>query len=250
MQSALYLALIADLDDSRQLSAADRAQAQQAMRELVDRSRARLGDLPVAGPELVSGDRIQVLFPCPGLRGDGLRSAVAVTEWVWAIAVAGQVEPPQRLRCSVGLGLGTLSTAVDRERVGRMDGACFHRAEAALLEDAKREKLFLGARGFAPEPAGDRALAGSFQAIAAVVSHWTPRQAELTVATHPRGVLRIDDGQIAFREAQSRTQVAERFGIGLPTVSKSLAAARARALPGALYAAAWQLASIGERSSS
>ena len=249
MQSPLYLALVADLDDSRQLSPADRAQAQQALRALVDQSRTRLGSLPVAGPELVSGDRIQILFPCPGLQDDGLRTAVAVTEWVWTMAVAGQAEPPQRLRCSVGLGLGTLSTAIDRERVGRMDGACFHHAEAALLEDAKREKQFLGARGFAPAPAGDRALAGSFQAMAALVSHWTPRQAELTVATHAPGVLRVADGQIAFQDEQSRTQVAERFGIGLPTVSKSLAAARARALPGALYAAAWQLASIGERSS-
>lgn len=249
MEGPLYLALVADLDDSRQLSPADRAQAQHALRALVDRARERLGSLPVAGPELVSGDRIQVLFPCPTLDAAGLRAAVAVTELIFAIAVAGQAEPPRRLSCSVGLGLGTLSTAIDQERVGRMDGACFHRAEAALLEDAKREKQFLGARGFASPPAGDRALAGSFQALGALISHWTARQSELVLATHASGVLTVAHGQVEFQDEQSRTDVAAQFEIGLPTVSKSLSAARARALPGAMYAAAWQLASIGERTS-
>lgn len=244
MNSALYLAWVADLDDSRQLSAADRAEAQRALRSFVDRARERLGTLPIAGPELVSGDRIQVLFACPGQDDSGARTAIAVTELVLAVAAAGQREGKERLSFSIGLGLGELSTAIDRERVGRMDGPCFHLAEAALSEHAKREKRFLGARGFLPEPQADLAVAGAFQALGALVSHWTPRQAELTMATYAHGVLQLDKHGIALRAARSRTEVAAEFQVGLPTVSKSLAAAHARALPGTMFSAAWQLASI------
>ena len=251
-----YLALVADLDDSRQLAAEARSQVQRSLLELSRKSQSWLGALPVAGPEVVSGDRMQALFPCPARRSEAERVAAAIADTVLLWAAEARRVSEGEAAFSFGLGCGSLSTAIDADRIGRMDGPCFHRAETALVEDAKRGKRFCGARGFGP-PAGaaqseevlgaDRALAGSFEAIGALIQSWTARQTAFVLATHRRGVLRVQAGELRFAPQLSRTEVATRFGVGLPTVSKSLASAQAHALPGVMYAAAWQLASIIER---
>ena len=137
-----YLALVADLDDSRQLAAEARSQVQRSLLELSRKSQSWLGALPVAGPEVVSGDRMQALFPCPARRSEAERVAAAIADTVLLWAAEARRVSEGEAAFSFGLGCGSLSTAIDADRIGRMDGPCFHRAETALVEDAKRGKRF------------------------------------------------------------------------------------------------------------
>lgn len=190
--------------------------------------------------------RPSIEFSC-GAPEQGRFAADAVTEAVLGIAARAARFEAVPIHFSFGLGFGPLATPIDHERIGRMDGPCFHRAERALSRYAKKEKILLMASGFGqPRPGAkladeDLHLSGIYSAIGAIVQGWTPRQAELVLATYPHGFVAADADRFEMERGRSRTDVAREFGVGLPTVSKSIAAAQLRSLIHAAFASSWAL---------
>lgn len=250
----LFLALTADLDDSRELDPEDRKRTQQLLRRFLShRSPAR--STAFIGPELVAGDRVQMLVPLASRQTEqGRAAARAITQTVAGCAAAMVRSEVEGLSLSFGLGVGELHTELDPESIGRNDGPCFHHAEDALLQGAKKKGLWFSTAGWLPTAtdqnhAGADALAliGVFQALCSQIYSWTPRQAELMDTSLPEGFLARDGEQLA--PVLPRTEVAKHHGVNVPTVSKSLRAAELETVRHTAFAAFWSLASICDRHS-
>ncbi|MFO7654202.1 MAG: SatD family protein [Candidatus Krumholzibacteriia bacterium] len=121
MASTLYIAIIGDLVGSRDIAAPER-------RRLQDRLAARLATArsPEAVPGMASRPLITLGDEFQGLYTADDAGVQRVLELIPAV-----VDEARPTAARFGLGVGTLTTAVQREALG-MDGPCFHRARAAL----------------------------------------------------------------------------------------------------------------------
>ncbi len=206
--SSFFLALIADLVGTRQAS--DRAEVQRRLLEAVHALNRLHGFEMVAELAPGGGNQASALFPMPDGRLPA-RAAGAVTEVILGL---GLRLCPTRL--CFGLGAGSLSVPLEAGTpIGALDGPCFHRAQQAL-QQAKKQDLYLGARGFGP---ADALLTGVFALLGSHHENWTPRQ-----VAYAREVLGgqmfEDEGGLADKLPQK--EVAARFQVRPSVVSETL----------------------------
>ncbi len=218
-----WAVLIGDLVDSR--GAADRAAVQRQLQATLDQANERLANLQhgqgdpshykgLAGRiQITVGDEFQGIFAWPD---DALRTAIDIWE---ALA-------PQKV--AFGLGWGRLETDLDRQNVGRMDGACFHNARQAL-DTARARGHMIVAAGFGTpsdlESAGspDRDINAILGLAGAVRSRWTPRQTQ---------TVRV------VRQHRTRQDAARALSVKPSTVTESLQASLFSEVDGAERSAA------------
>jgi hypothetical protein len=184
----VFLALIGDVEGSRQI--AQRARLQRELERATARVNRILGPALAAPLSLTAGDEIQGLFRDPAAAVDAV------------IEVADAVFPARLVH---GLGLGPLETDLGPDPA-LLDGPCFHLAREAMLE-ARGEGSWLVARGLR-EP-GDVLVSALFRLLGELRSRWTEIQAEHV--RHARG--------------RPQKEVAERLRKAESTVSESLKAA-------------------------
>ena len=187
-QGEVFLALIGDVEASRQIE--QRARLQRELERAAARVNEVLGPALAAPLTLTAGDEIQALFRDPSAAVDAV------------VEVADAAFPARLVH---GLGLGPLETDLGPDPA-LLDGPCFHLAREAL-QVARGEGSWLVARGLR-EP-GDATVSALFRLLGELRSRWTEIQAE------------------HVRHARDRPQkkVAEQLRKAESTVSESLKAA-------------------------
>lgn len=192
-KSEQYLVLIGDLEGSRELASRARDEAQQALKGILEWIRGEDGSTIASPPTVTLGDEFQTVY----------RRADALFLHIWRIQAALH---PLFLR--FGMGLGTLSTAINTEQAIGMDGPAFHRARAAL-EDLKENKGMFRIRG---ADNGDRVallINQSLDLVAHEMRGWKHRRFEI--------LCRIKAGQ-------KYTEIAEGLGISTSAFYKNVEA--------------------------
>lgn len=111
-----YLAIIGDVIGSRQLN---RREEFQARLSAVLKARSHLNRALVSPYTITLGDEFQAVY----------RSADALFRDL--IAILAAIHP---VRARFAIGVGELSTAINRKQALGMDGPAFHRARAAMTE--------------------------------------------------------------------------------------------------------------------
>ena len=208
MTETLYAALIGDLVASRR----DGGQREAVQRELTAIVQELSGRSPfretLAAPfELQRGDEVQALFRHPSLVVEALQT---LTD---RMRVAGLEQ-----RIAFGIGYGALSTGelppapFQVDRIGTLDGPCFHHARAAL-ERARKRKTWACFQGFSL--GSDAGLNAFFELMDGIRRGWTERQTQLTLLT---------------REHGQQKAVAKHLGISPSVVSEGLKAASFEAI--------------------
>lgn len=167
-----YVAFLADVMASRDLSRPQRAALQRDLGRTAQEFNARYRRHLAARFAVTLGDELQGLFvnaaPVWEVSHD-LRRRFPTVEWI------------------VACGRGALSTPLRRGATApELDGPCFHAARRAL-EDAKREGLVLAFAGF------DAAVSGCAAYYAALYRGWTARQRALATAQRARPEARLDE---------------------------------------------------------
>ncbi len=276
MKPPTFLALTADLDGSRELEPEARRSLQGHITKLVQENMTKLvqgqahllahrGGLR-AGPELVGGDEVQALFLLPSAGNSDAaplrQSAEIVMRLILGLAAGAAQFPTHRVRFTFGMGIGSLSTLDPSrplgmiERIGTLDGPCFHRAQRALAE-AKKDGLFLATRGFPPAGGGDpgwpdanQVVAGVFNPLGALITGWTSTQADTVLRTSKDLRLQTPAAHLQTPAAKlqhdvPRTEVAAERGVTAPNITKALQAASYRSFQSGMIAAtavlAWKI---------
>ena len=111
---AKYLAVIGDVVKSRELP--DRSRFQQQLRSSIGRVNEEFSSSIASNFVLTIGDEFQGLLK----RVDNIPQMLAV--------IRSGIHPIEQ---RVGIGIGSLDTALEPEAIG-MDGPCFHRARDAI----------------------------------------------------------------------------------------------------------------------
>lgn len=186
-----YVALKFDMVRSRRLPRRDEVQ-KQFLATAADINR-QFGDYMAAGFVVTHGDEAQVL-----LEAQQARWAFRLFEYL-ALSLRG-VE----FRC--GIGLGTLSTALQPLSVG-MDGEAWQNAQEAL-DKAKKGKLIISFSGFDPE------LEFQLNALGNLLCHVQARWSEEQLKTI-----------LLLSRLGKQRDVAAELGISEAAVSKQLTAA-------------------------
>ncbi|HUL49911.1 MAG TPA: SatD family protein [Gemmatimonadales bacterium] len=183
--AASYVALIADVIASRQLSPARRAALQRDLRRVLPEWSRRWHSSLAARFAVTQGDEIECL----------LKHATAI----WEIAHVLRTRFAD-VDWTVACGQGPVSTPLSRGITApEVDGPCFHLARAAVA-DAKARRLLFAFAGF-----GERQplLLGLASYYSALYWAWTPRQrtAAAWLRTGPPGdaarALRIDRSAVS-----------------------------------------------------
>jgi len=129
-----YLALIADIRESKKLE--DREQVQEKLKALCNELNADGRSPGLVSPFTVTlGDELQALFS----------DATAIWQLIFALETGLY---PVRLR--FGMGIGTLDTPVNTAQSIGMDGPVFHRAREAVEALRKSGKTY-GVQGLGKE---------------------------------------------------------------------------------------------------
>ena len=187
----ISIVVIGDLVASRELP--DRAGAQERLREAVFSFNERYESRMSAPLELTGGDEMKTIAQDPALAIDVISE---LSEQLHPWELAG------------GVGRGPLESSW-ADRVGALDGPCFHRAREAV-QNASEERVWAAARGFSD--LDDHVLTSLFRLTGALRESWTARQWDYV------------------RSVRTKTQkeTAEAFGVTAGAVSQSLTRARFR----------------------
>ncbi len=181
----------------------------------------------------IGGGRAVALLS-PAAPGEEGRLAARAAEMLFELVLRARPAP-----LAVGLGLGPLTSRLERDRVLAMTGPGFDRARRAA-EEARRGRRLLRARGFGP---ADAALGGAFSVLGALVAGWTLRQTQLVRGWLRDGALDwTPEAGIVLRPPRRRREVAAAFDLAPSTVTEALQAADAEPFRDGLLAAAWTLA--------
>ena len=183
-----YVALIGDVRRSRKVE--ERASLQTVMESALKKMNTRFRTELAAGFVLTLGDEFQGLLSDPG---SIVRVLVALEELL------------DGAELRYGVGLGTVSTEL-QEVALRIDGPCFHRARAALAS-GKRDDRWVTVNGFG---ADDAVLNGVFQLMGDIRWNWTDTQ---------RKTVEL------MRRAGTQKEVAQKRGVSISAVSKTLKSA-------------------------
>src|SRR6266567_767645 len=188
--SQRYIAVIADMVRSRDLSRSQRRILQKQFSSLIVTLNRDYRKTTAAKFVITLGDEFQGI----------LRSAASLPDIIW------QLEQDFRQReLRVGIGFGTLDTPLQKYAL-KVDGPVLHAARAAI-EEAKKAKALGGMfRGFADL---DDILNGIARLLWFHRSRWTPAQRSIA------GLL---------REGRSQIEVAEKLEIAKQVVSRQVLA--------------------------
>ena len=148
-----YVALIADVIASRELSPSARARLQADARAAVKHLNQRYRRVLAARFAVTLGDELQCLLPTSQAVWDlahDVRARLSSVDWV------------------VACGRGPITTPL-APTAPEMDGPCFHEARGAI-DRAKRQRQVFAFGGFAP------ALDPLASYYSALYWSWTPRQ--------------------------------------------------------------------------
>ncbi len=188
--SQRYIAVIADMVRSRDLSRSQRRVLQKQFSGLMIRLNRDYRKTTAAKFVITLGDEFQGI----------LHSAASLPDLIWNLE---QDFPERELR--VGIGFGTLDTPLQKYALN-VDGPVLHAARAAI-EEAKKAKALGGMfRGFADL---DDILNGIARLLWFHRSRWTPAQRSIA------GLL---------REGRSQIEVAEKLEIAKQVVSRQVLA--------------------------
>ncbi len=188
--SQRYIAVIADMVRSRDLSRSQRRILQKQFSSLIVTLNRDYRKTTAAKFVITLGDEFQGI----------LRSAASLPDIIW------QLEQDFRQReLRVGIGFGTLDTPLQKYTLN-VDGPVLHAARAAI-EEAKKAKALGGMfRGFAGL---DDILNGIARLLWFHRSRWTPAQRSIA------GLL---------RQGMSQVEVAEKLKIAKQVVSRQVLA--------------------------
>ena len=187
----IYIVVIGDLVGSRELP--DRAGAQERLREAVFSFNERYEGRLAAPLELTGGDEMKTITEDPALAID---------------LVSGLSEELHPLELAWGVGRGPLESSW-ADRVGALDGPCFHRAREAV-QDASEEGIWAAALGFSD--LDDHVLTSLFRLTGALRESWTETQW----------------GYVRSVRTRTQKETAEAFGVTPGAVSQSLTRAQFR----------------------
>ncbi len=185
-----YLAFIADMVRSRELSSAKRAVVQKHFQELVATLNRQYRQSLASKFAITLGDEFQGL----------LTTSTVIPDLIWQIE---EKFPDRHLR--VGMGMGSLDTALQEYAIN-IDGPALHSARDAI-EAAKKGNLLGGV--FSGIGSLGEALNGIARLLWFQRSNWT--KAQRTIAN-------------LLQKGMTQSEVAERLGISRQVVSKQVAA--------------------------
>ncbi|MDD3958971.1 MAG: SatD family protein [Oscillospiraceae bacterium] len=192
-----YFAIIGDIRASREM--AERGLIQKKLRSVLDMVNERFGEDIAAGFTVTLGDEFQGLLS----RGENIPEMIGMIE---------RGMDPIRLR--FGIGIGEITTEIDRERAIGADGPAFYAARTAILflkNNENKNRVPLSDVRVESEKGNREYLAlinSVFSLITAIKATWTDRRREI-----------IWD-MLEHRDNQN--DVAERFHIKQPSVQKTL----------------------------
>ena len=167
-----YVAFIADVVASRDLSVRTRTALQQGVREAARAFNTRFRGTLAARFALTLGDELQGLF----------KSAAPI----WEVSHELRLRFPG-VEWVVACGRGRLATPLTPGvSAPELDGPCFHAARAAL-ERAKREGHVLAFEGF------DAPIAACAAYYSALYRGWTARQRAVATAQRAKRGARLDE---------------------------------------------------------
>lgn len=192
-----YIAIIGDIKASKRID--NRSEVQRKLNQALDRVNERFSSNIESKFTVTLGDEFQ------GLLTDGSSVMHIISE------IEREMHP---LKIRFGIGIGRITTDIDRERAIGADGPGYHMARNAIdyLKDNEKKKQ-TAATAIRLESEGDRLtevelLNTVFSLMYAIKQSWSDRQREI-----------IWD-LLEHRDNQS--DVAERQGIRQPSVHKSL----------------------------
>src|ERR1700741_655416 len=185
-----YLAVIADMVKSRELSSAKRAVVQKHFQELVATLNREYRNSLASKFAITLGDEFQGL----------LTTSTVIPDLIWQ---SEEKFPDRQLR--VGIGIGSLDTPLQEYAIN-IDGPALHTARDAI-EAAKKSNLLGGV--FAGMGSLGEVLNGIARMLWFHRSNWTT--AQRTIAN-------------LLRNGMMQSEVAERLGISRQVVSKQVAA--------------------------
>ncbi len=201
------------------------------MTERVNRLAELLGeryrDLFPVRPGVVEGDRLQIVVEVADDDGVAARRSAQFVELICETDLRLGGVPLVH-----GLGRGGL----DLGRGGDASSISGPALDAALagMEEARRDRLFLGASGFAD----NGAVRGAFSGLGVLMRGWTRRQSQFVRALLQDGVLDFGADGRRFLPERKRKEVAERFSVSPSVVTESLQAAQVRSFRDCMWGAA------------
>ena len=218
----------ADLERTR--GRAEHARVQDRMTRLADLLADRYHDLLEVPAGVVDGDRLQISVAISDEPEVASRRAARLVELICEADLRLGGVPLVH-----GIGLGTLDRTGGalRGNAAELTGPAVDRTLAGI-EEARRERLFLGAGGF-PD---DGAVRGAFSGLGVLMRGWTRRQSQFVRALLQDGVLEFDGESRRFLPERKRKEVAERFSVSPSVVTESLQAAQVRAFRDCMWGAA------------
>ncbi|MBM6613782.1 hypothetical protein JTF06_02600 [Desemzia sp. RIT804] len=197
----LYAAIIGDIKHSRKI--ANRKEAQEQFRFVLQSINEKYADDIASQFIITLGDSFQGL----------LKNKQSIMNIIFEIELAMS---PIELR--FGIGLGDVSTTIQRENSMEMDGTAYHRARQMIetIEDnetkyTKRETNMMIFSGDDYQQT-DQLLNTILSLATALKSKWTDRQKEVMYAY--------------FTNGENQYKTAEALGIGQSSVNKALNAAK------------------------
>lgn len=191
MVAKTYAVLVGDIAKSRKVRR--RAHLQRRLDQVFEAAAETFGRSIVSGPAITLGDEYQAVFRT----GEAAYRA--------ALHFALELRP---LKLHQGIGLGRISTSIDADSPGRMDGPAFHHARAAI-ERSRHHKTWLTFEGLGQ--ADDELVSATLELWGRVRDSWTERQREVVEA-----VERAPDQKTAARHLR----------VTPPTVTEVLQAAK------------------------
>ena len=185
-----YIAVIADMVKSRELSPTRRAIVQKHFGELVADLNRRFQTGIAANFAVTLGDEFQGL----------LSTSTIIPDVIWRLEEGFS---DRQLR--VGIGFGALDTPIQRDALN-IDGPALHTAREAIEVAAKGGILGGVFRGF---DSLDEVLTGMARLLWFHRSRWTDAQRKIANL---------------LREGKSQSEVADLFGVSRQVISKQVAA--------------------------
>lgn len=194
----MYCAVIGDFIDSKKMEPAERKEAQDRLRRLLERVNSDYGDYIAANFLITLGDEFQgLMFSCsPVLK---------------IIELFEREFYPQKIR--FGIGLGDIYTGIDPRQALGADGPAYHLAREAVneLKENREDALAFFPVRFKTQNCDETILNALCVSASVFMSGWTEKQRELVFKTNEFG------GQQRF--------VADVFGKNPSTVARGLKSA-------------------------
>lgn len=196
-----YAAIIGDIKNSRQIT--NRKEVQEQFRSILQSINEKYADDIASQFMITLGDSFQGL----------LKNKEAIMNIIFEIELAMS---PVELR--FGIGLGDVSTTIQRKNSMEMDGTAYHRARQVIETIETNENKYTQSETNIMIFTGDdyqqtdRLLNTILSLATALKSKWSKRQKEVMYAY--------------FTHGENQYKTAELLSIGQPTVNKALNAAK------------------------